>query len=710
MKLRSGSLLTALCVTFLVCGTASAQQEPAPATLIADRVETSPDGTLRAEGAVEIFFDGTRVQADALVYDQTTDTLTIEGPIRLTGDDGDILLLADQVELDRDLQNGILRSARLVLDQQVQIAANEIQRTGGRYTQLYRAVASSCEVCSETAVPLWQIRAERIIYDQLEKQIYFDKATFEVAGVPVFYLPQFRVPDPTQERASGFLFPTFRSTDDLGFGVTAPYFLVIDDQRDLTISPAITNRDSTTLGLRYRQAFSNGNLEFDGYFTRDQLEEGDRGYATFDGFFFLPNDFLLAFNLETVSDRNYFRDYGFDDQDRLDSSVGLSRTRRNSLFQTTGSYFTSLREGEDNDTIPRAVLDGQYRYRMVPPALGGQAELSFSFLGLQRPSDEDEVGRDVTRLSGVADWRRSWTSSTGIMGTAIGQLALDTYFVEEDSNFASTEVRTTPTLAAELRWPFQKQSQGALHILEPVGQLIWSRVTDEDVPNEDSRAAEFDEVSLFEFSRFSGRDRLESGWRANLGLVWTRYADNGWDSTVTVGRTFREGGGDAFTPGVDASETASDWLTTVKLETPFGMDVINRAQYGSDFRIDKNAFRLGWDTGETGLDVTYTWLRESLLEDRTDDTNELSVGGYRQINPNWRADLEYTYDAENSRSREAEVGLIYKNECITVDLSLSRDFASSANLRSTTDFGIKIALNGFGADPANPRGTSRCRL
>ncbi|MEM8580060.1 MAG: LPS assembly protein LptD [Pseudomonadota bacterium] len=707
------SLLAALYMSALTASGAGAQETPpadAPATLIADRVLTDPEGQLRAEGAVEVFYAGNRIQANAIVYNETNDRLIVEGPIRLTDSTGEILLLAEQADLDRSLQDGILNSARLVLDQRMQIAANEIQRSQGRFTQLHRSVASSCEICSEREIPLWQIRAERIIHDQLEKQIYFENATFEVAGVPVFYLPRFRAPDPTLERASGFLYPEFRSTNELGFGIETPYFFVIDDQRDLTISPAVTTENSRTLGLRYRQAFRNGNLEFDGYFTRDELESGDRGLATLDAIFSLPYNFVLQLDLETVSDRSYFRDYGFDDQDRLESVVQLSRTQRDNLLRFSGSYFTTLRDDEDNETIPRYVVDGQYNYRFSPSAIGGQAEVELAMLSLTRPSDGDIIGRDTRRVSGIADWRRTWTSSMGFVGTAIGELAVDAYMVDQDSRFESDTIRTTPTLATELRWPLQKRTSGAQHILEPIGQLVWSRVSDDVVPNEDSQTVEFDEVSLFEFNRFSGRDRLESGWRANLGLVWTRFADNGWDSTVTVGRVFREGRGDGFAPGVDPSESASDWLTTIKLETPFGLDLINRAQYGTDFKVDKNAFRLGWNGGSTGLNVTYTWLRQSLLEGREDDTNELRLGGFRTFNANWAGDFEYTYDAENSRSREAELGVIYRNECITVDLSLSRDWASSASLRDTTDFGITISLNGFGSDPNTPRSASRCSL
>ena len=48
----------------------------------------------------------------------------------------------------------------MVLDQQLQLAAAQIDRVDGRYTQLTRAAATSCQVCAAIAAPLWQIRAE----------------------------------------------------------------------------------------------------------------------------------------------------------------------------------------------------------------------------------------------------------------------------------------------------------------------------------------------------------------------------------------------------------------------------------------------------------------------------------------------------------------------------------------------------------------------
>ncbi|MCK5501337.1 MAG: LPS-assembly protein LptD, partial [Tritonibacter mobilis] len=179
----------------------------APAMLVADRVFVSPDRKLVAEGNVEAFQGDIRLQANRITYDRQTGVLNMEGPIRID-QSGSITVLANAAELDSGLRNGILRGARMVFDQQVQLAALQMTRVEGRYSQLYKTAVTSCHVCEDGSPPLWQIRAERITHDEAERQLYFEGAQLLIKDVPVFYFPALRLPDPTLERADGFLVPS----------------------------------------------------------------------------------------------------------------------------------------------------------------------------------------------------------------------------------------------------------------------------------------------------------------------------------------------------------------------------------------------------------------------------------------------------------------------------------------------------------------------
>jgi LPS-assembly protein len=157
---------------------AMAQEPPAvSATLLANRIFLSGQGLLVAEGAVEVFYGTVRLSATRITYDSSGDRLSIEGPIRLTESGSiDSVLLADAAELSADLRDGILVSARMVLAQQLQLAANSIERREGRFTSFERVIASSCQICAANPTPLWEIRAARVTHDSQTRQLHFEHA------------------------------------------------------------------------------------------------------------------------------------------------------------------------------------------------------------------------------------------------------------------------------------------------------------------------------------------------------------------------------------------------------------------------------------------------------------------------------------------------------------------------------------------------------
>ncbi|MDO7630124.1 MAG: LPS-assembly protein LptD, partial [Loktanella sp.] len=213
------------------------------ATLVADDVSIIGSDQLVADGNIEVFYDGTRLSASRIVFDRASDRLVISGPIFIQSSDG-ILLTADQASLDPKLQNGILQGARLVLDQQLQLAANQIDRAEGRYSQLYKVAVTSCQVCG-TRAPLWQIRAEKVVHDQDAQQLYFTNTQFLIRGVPVFWLPKMRLPDPTLKRATGLLIPQLRNTDQLGSGLKLPYCVTLGDHIGVTFTPYLSDKTKT---------------------------------------------------------------------------------------------------------------------------------------------------------------------------------------------------------------------------------------------------------------------------------------------------------------------------------------------------------------------------------------------------------------------------------------------------------------------------------
>ncbi|WP_114965235.1 LPS-assembly protein LptD [Alkalilacustris brevis] len=686
----------------------AAAQGAGMATLVADSLSIEADDRLIAEGNVEVLYDGALLRAGRITYSRAQNRLEIEGPITLSQEGGDFLLLADSAELSDDLHDGLLRSARVVLDRRLQMASREVARIGGRYTQLTDSVASSCQVCAENPTPLWEIRAARITHDSETRQIHFEQAQFRVMGVPLVHIPRLRLPDPTVERATGFLAPALSSGGTLGTGISIPYFIALAPDRDLTITPRITTGRSFTFGARYRQAFQSGNMTLTGALTRDRIRPGrTRGYLFGTGRWQMAGDITLGFDIEAASDRTYLDDYGITSAATLESTLFASRLRRDSFSRARITHFRTLTDGVSNARLPQRVIDLRHEQRFAPPGLGGVARLSFDLLAAYRQSDDATAGlghgRDMTRASLRADWRRDWVLPGGVLAAALGEVQVDRFAIRQDDDFPSGITRTTPAAALELRWPWVGASAGgARHVIEPVAQLVWAPRRRHKVPNEVSRLAEFDEASLFALHRYPGFDARESGNRANLGVSWTRFDPAGWSLGATVGRILRPRGPRQFSDLSGLDGRRSDWLAAVQFESAQGLSLLARAVIEPDGALRKNELRVG--LSREGLDLTssLTHLTADPDENRNSRSTEWNLDAAWQVTPNWTALADWRYDIDARQAARIGLGAQFRNECLLVDVSLSRRFASSTSVSARTDFGLSVDLLGFGSQPSGP--------
>ncbi|MEM1352580.1 MAG: LPS assembly protein LptD [Pseudomonadota bacterium] len=688
-------------------------EAPEPAILIADDVFLTAEDTLVATGNVEAFYENRRLKAQEIVYNRKQETLTITGPITLVEADGSLVVLADDGQLERDMTDGLLRGARLVFDDQVQLAAYELARTNGRYNQLFKVAVTSCRICESGQPPLWQIRARRVIHDQLERQLYFDDAQLRVLGTPVLYLPRLRLPDPTQERATGFLRPTLRNSSLLGFGIEVPYFIAIGDDKDLTITPFIAT-ESRTLQLRYRQAFRTGRIQFQGAVSNDDLDAGNpRAYIFGNGEFLLRDGFVLGFNIQAVTDKTYLLDYGFSPADRLESNLTIERARRDEYIFGGFTVFQSLRVDESNATLPAYVVNGFYERRM-PLKTGPGGELRFGLIthGHARTSDQafdgpdfDQFadGRDVARVTLSADWFRNWTLTPGILARMQLGLALDHFEINQAGTTSvprATEL--TPTTSVELRWPLVKTSSaGARHVIEPVAQLTWVGGSNPRIPNDTSTQVEFDEGNLFSTSRFPAPDRRERGLSAAYGLSWTRYGQDGWQNSLAIGQVIRDErlddpyGGPAFTESSGLRDQYSDLLVAGQIRSDSGLAMTARGLFDDGFVTTKAEARASWQTEYTQLGATYVWLRSDPDEQRPSNISEWAFDASYRFSRHWTAQADWRYDVVGDDNIQAGIGLTYTNECVNISLTALRRFTSSTVLEPSTDISFTVGLRGF---------------
>lgn len=680
-----------------------------PAALKADRIVfTTGYRMLRASGNVEITYGSVMLSARALTYDAVNNRITAEGPIRLR--DGDsVTILADFARLTTDMREGILRSARMVLNRQMQLTATEIRRSGGRYTRLFRAAASACTINRARPTPLWQIRASQIIHDQQRKLLFFENAELRLGGVPVAWLPRLRLPDPSVRRASGFLVPEIANSDRLGLGLSAPYFVTLGDYADATLTPTLYSSGTATLAVELRRRFRNGAITATGAVSRDSVSiHSSRAYLFADGAWRLAGGMQLGLRLQLASDRDYLREHGFSATTRLENAVTLNRTRRASQLSAALAVYRPLAAINIADQIPQLLGDVSYRRRWQSALAGGQIGMTVSALGYVRRSTADILGRDGRRLSARLDWSRQWITGRGLLLQATAAVRADSYGVQQDSRFAPMIQRTVPLVALDWRWPLGRRRGQVQEVLQPRLQLVWSPGSSVAVPDEDSPLVEFGPANLFSLDHFSGTDRVERGLRANVGITWSRRAADGWNFEGLLGRVIRLSDQGQFTAASGLSGASSGVVVAAQVTRMDRLRMVQRMVFVPGGGISRSETRLAVAGKRFDIDSSYLWLAQNNAGNSLRDRSEWLVQAGWQIGRGWRSQANWRYDLVTGAPSDAGVLLTYRNECLKVDLSLSRSFLSSSNVSASTNIGIKVALEGFGTGSPAAAGKTSC--
>jgi len=677
-------------------------------TLTADNVSfDSSSGTLSAVGHVVVIFEQNRLEADSISYNQFTGEIIANGPLRITGGDGAVFT-ATVATLSSDFSNGIIKGARLLLSNRFQVAAAEVRRSSSRFNTLYRTVGSTCTVDINRPVPLWQIRSERIIHDTEAKRLYFEDARFEVLGIPIGFLPRLRMPDPSVQRASGLFAPLLISSEIYGYGIKLPYFVTFGDSADATFTPFVTTAGSFLLEGEFRRRFGNGSIDIHGAFAvKDGIGEPGDGFVEADFVFKLPNESELFMDMEVSSDDAFMRRFGYNDADRLVSKAGIRRYQTGGLFEAGAVFFQSLRDDEVDEEVPFTLPEIDYRKSWEEPLTGGRFGVNLSTVGLFRVS-----GRDVFRASASADWRKDWSAPLGIRATTFVEARADAYRVWDDINFEDSVLfRVAPTIGGDLSLPLSKTTKnGALLVFSPIAQLIYTPELsfNDVVPNEDSLQVEFDETNLFGLNRFPGEDRIETGFRANVGVSYRRYDPSGWNLGVDIGQVFRFSESDQFSDGSGLSGKSSDILAAVSFELPPRYGFASRLLVSPGVGIRRAESEISLHFDRFNVEAAYVFLAADVLADSPIDRSETVVSANYHISENWKTSMELRRDLLASQNIFGEFGVIFQNECVEVAVSLSRRFTTSNNVPPDTNFDVSVKLAGFGGGSTSREESGTC--
>jgi len=644
--------VAACLVTF--CFAASAVAAPAPHADAGERmiveakelVYDQGKNTVTARGAVQIFYQGRVLEADRVTYDRNTQRVSAEGHAKLTERDGSIVR-AERFDLTDDFKNGFIDSLQVDAANKTYFSAPRAERAGDT-TTFEMGAYTACEACKDDpARPrFWQVRAKRIIHDNVEKMVYYEDASFELLGTPIAYVPFLSSADPTVKRKSGMLTPQLAYRNRLGVGVGVPFYWAISPDADITVTPTYFSKQGPFLSGEFRKRFENGvvtlraegtRVLYPGDFAPPPVGAGDkrwRGSVQSQGEFALNDQWKFGWDITALSDRYFLQDYKQYNNllqnyffRESSSTIYLTGQGPRSYFDLRGYYFQGLspNDVQAQQPVVHPMLDYNRAFDLDPAktaGIGGQIEVDANVTSTSanvanyesiQPRTLDRIynlynvcqvyspaadpSKSTCLLRGVggnyehavvsAAWKRKVIDPVGGVWTPFAFARFMGSYLDYDRNglyplynlswqpipngaqglfFDGADQRfrgqATPAAGLEWRYPWLARSGLGDMVFEPIVQVI-ARPNQSSIPslvNMDAQSLVFDDSTLFEWTKYSGYDRFETGTRLNYGGQATLTLPNGGFINGMVGQSRQLVGPNAYSTADAANVGLSSGL------------------------------------------------------------------------------------------------------------------------------------------------------
>jgi LPS-assembly protein len=684
--------------------------------LIVDRDQN----TVTAAGNVQIEYDGNRLVARQVVYNQKTKRMVAKGNVEIVEKDGN-RIYSDEMDVTDDFRDGFVNGLRVETVDDTRFAAESAERSLGEITTFNNGVYTACRACATdpNKPVLWQVKAKKIIWNGTKKTVRFEGGRFEMFGKSLFALPAFEIADPSTKRKSGFLFPSFMYKDELGFGVRGGYFWNLAPNYDITTYGTALSKQGFLSETEWRHRLENGtyNIRVAGIYqakpgefgsTTVDAQERMRAMASSKGDFKINPRWSFGWDVIAQTDKNFSRTYKLSGygSETLTSNVylrGISGRNHLDINLYKFKVQEDVLNGSENavDTKQPWVLPSiDYLYTVPGSVYGGELTITSNLQGIYREtSDVFQLSnngnmRDFirgmkgtsARLTTEAEWKRTFITEQGLVITPLFALRGDAIGISTNDKFNTVDeirsqaFRGMATAGLEVRWPILFSTTSMTQILEPTAQIFVRN--DEPyagrLPNEDAQSFVFDATSLFARDKFSGYDRVEGGTRANLGLRYSGNMNNGWSIHGLAGQSFQLGGLNSFAEsdfvgaGADSGLEGkrSDYVAMLGMSNNSGLAFAARGRFDKDNLAVKRGEVEASHSGQiVQASVKYAYITKQPDYGYAENRQEISLSGSTRFKENWRVFGSGTYDIVADTLVRAQSGLAYDDECFTYSMA-----------------------------------------
>ena len=464
-------------------------------------------------GNVEIKRADQQVFSNAANYDSVAGKLDVQGDVYYSDDEMSVHTNAATFDLANDQAK--LRDVLFIAPSApLRGHAGAVYRESKTISHYQDVAYTSCPTGNQD----WVVHAGDLKIDKEDGTGTAHNAWLEFKGTPVFYSPYLEFPTDSR-RKSGFLAPSFGSTQRAGFNISAPYYWNIAPNYDATFRPRyLTKRGILLAGeFRYLTDESQGQTNIE-VLPNDYLRnDKPRYFASMKNTTKFTDRIQANVDLNFVSDKNYFAELG-----SALSMPNFSYLKSQADVGYYGDEISAVGRVENYQSIDKSLSNGKLPYRKLPQI---NVNLKHGFDQLPVPvnvaMDNEFVYFQHTSLqngqrSNIKPSISLPIQSASAYVTPKISLQYTNYFLSNPLTAGDSRQidRTLPIFSTDSGMTFERNlnlgGKEFLNTIEPrLFYLYIPRTNQNDIPIFDTAVYDMWFNTLFRENRFSGIDRMQ---------------------------------------------------------------------------------------------------------------------------------------------------------------------------------------------------------
>ena len=643
------------------------------------------------------------IKSETIEYNAKTEEIKATGNTELTNASGQRVKL-DNLTISKDKNNMDAKDIELWLGSHVYVRAKEITRDGVK-TVAKNAEFTACDGCDDYG-NAWEIFSKTVIHNSKYRMLYFRNASFWVydGTFPILWLPYYEMPDPSVKYKSGFLNPSFNSTNGMGTQFNIPFYLNFSEKHDLTTTLSYLTKENPLFQAEHRLNLHHSEFRSKGSFTHNRAGE-NRWHIYNNDKIELGENARAFVYIARTSDKTYLQKYGFYDyQPYLDSGAKLELFGQTSYAVADAHIFQELRQAYGNQHSVSGNILPNIRGTYQTDPFFKETYLSFSgdILGVSGSKSSSQ------RLIGEARIISPWTLWGGNRITASISGRYDIYNFDKTPVYTDTKInnsytgmksRFLPSGYIEWGLPMYSVKNTWTYIIEPRARLTLMKHSSKDAVfavDNDSAGRFLSDTTLFSDNRFAGLDVWENGNFVDYGARWAAF-NNNHNIEVFLGQTY-----DFNTESIDEDFNENGFRNGFS-------DYVGRISYSrkyfqisSRFRFDRKDVSLShiensMYVGKNGYYLTlgHIWDTQPIDIYSTDDknTHEVSAGAGLRLTNRMNVSGSVIYNAYEHLIQRHSAGLYYEHPCYHFSFEYSRDNTIKRDYIGNTTYKIKFGMS-----------------